>query len=334
MFIYVDESGTFVRSTIPNSWNVIAALAMPEATRRLVSELLRRLKVASSRSSAQEIKLKHVSEAQIRTFIDDLGRLNTTLYASCVDSGLQDPEAVPLHRSNQVEKIRENIPRMLYPEGRALIEDLASRVERLSDQLYTQMVAQIDLLDQVYRSATLYYAQRIPATLGNYRWRVDEKNSSRPAFEETMRHMAPPLLQAKSLREPTLFVREFDYSHFERSFRFAPGEMPTYLGLPEGSPESASNLGKILKDFEFVRSHDSDGVQVADLLASALRRVLRNKFEDNLHMALALGRLTVQRMKPNPSVHLISLSEEQRAHNDAAHVVRAIQRTAKPMFRR
>ena len=294
-----------------------------------------RLKVATKRAHTEEIKLNALSEAQLAAFLADLGRLDSILFASCIDLGTQDAAAIVEHKRNQVEKILENLPRMIYAEGRELIEELAGRVQRLSPQLYTQMVTQIDLLDQVYRASTLYYAQRVPATLGSFRWRIDEKNASRPVFEETMRHLAPPLLQTKSLREPTVFVNEFDYSHFDRSFGWAPGEMPTYLQEETGvEMKSGSNLGKILKDSRFVKSHDVPGVQIADLLTSSIRRVLRNDFKDNLGMAQKLGRLLVQRAKPDPPIHLISLCEEgQYAQGRVVDVVRLMAKAARPMFK-
>ena len=223
---------------------------------------------------------------------------------------------------------------MIYEEGRAMIEDLASRVERLAPQLYTQMVVQTDLLDQVHRATTLYFSQRVPATLGSFRWRIDEKNSSRPVFEETLRHIAAPILQSMSVTEPAVFVREFDYSHYERAFRYAPGEMPTYLQEATGiQMESGSNLGKILKDFDFVRSHDVPGVQIADLIASSFRRLLRGDFADASGMARRLGRLTVERPKSEPSIHLISLSGEHFAEGHAGDTVKAIDGAARTMLR-
>ena len=333
MFIYIDESGSFVQSLSTNSWNVVAAYVVPEATRRRAEALLRELKLSAKRLHGDEVKLKDLTEAQLESFLTSLGKLDSTLFVSCIDLGSQDPIAISAHKSSQAEKIRANKPRMIYAEGRELIEDLASRVERLSPQLYTQMVVQTDLLDQVYRASTLYYAQRIPATLSSFRWRIDEKNSSRPSFEETMRYMAPPLLQTKSLNEPAIFVREFDYSHFERAFRFAPGEMPTYLQEETGIEiGSGSNLAKILRDFQFVRSHDLPGVQIADLLASSFRRALRNEFEDNLGIARKLGGLTVQRAKPQPPIHLISLSEDQYAHGHVVEVVNATKVAARSML--
>jgi hypothetical protein len=334
LFIYIDESGSFVHTSLANSWNVIAAYVAPEGARRHAESALRHLKRAAGRAHDDEVKLRDISEDQLGAFLSELAQLDSIVCISCIDLGSQDPGIVSAHQAIQVEKIRANIPRMIYPEGRALIEDLAGRVARLSAQLYIQMVAQIELLDQVYRQTTLYYSQRIPATLSSFRWRIDEKNSSRPIFEETLRHLAPPLLQSKSLREPSIFVQEFDYSHYERAFRYAPGEIPTYLQEETGVQiGSGSNLGKVLKDFAFVRSHDLPGVQIADLLASAFRRVLRGGFNNNAKVARSLGQIMVQRAKPQPPVHLISLSDDQYASGHVADIARIFGQASRGMIK-
>lgn len=334
MFIYIDESGSFVPAPSANSWNVIAAYAVSEPARKHGESALRRLKVAAGFAHSDEVKLKDVTETQLMAFFDDLSRLEAIAFASCIDLGMQDRAAIAGHQSGQVERIRANGPRMIYEEGRAMIEDLARRVERLPPQLYTQMVVQTDLLDQVYRATTLYFSQRVPATLGSFRWRIDEKNSSRPVFEETLRHIAAPVLQSMSITEPAVFVQEFDYSHYERAFRYGPGEMPTYLQEATGiEMESGSNLGKVLKDFDFVRSHDVPGVQIADLIASSFRRVLRGEFADTSGMAQRLGRLTVERAHAEPSIHLISLSGEHYAEGHAVDTVKTIGRAARAMLR-
>jgi len=334
LFIYIDESGSFVPSPSANSWNVIAAYVVPEATRKHAESALLQLKRAAGKAHDDEVKLRDISEGPLGVFLSKVAELDSLVFVSCIDLGSQDSGVISAHQAIQVEKIRANIPRMIYPEGRALIEDLASRVGGLSAQLYTQMVAQIDLLDQVYRQTTLYYSQRIPATLSSFRWRIDEKNSSRPIFEETLRHLAPPLLQSKSLREPSLFVHEFDYSHYERAFRFAPGEMPAYLQEETGVEiDSGSNLGKVLKDFAFVRSHDVPGVQIADLLASTFRRVLRADFEHNAKVARNLGKIMVQRAKPQAPVHLISLSDDQYASGHVADMARILGQASRGMIK-
>ncbi|KFA30289.1 hypothetical protein KWG_0113425, partial [Xanthomonas vasicola pv. vasculorum NCPPB 1381] len=221
MFIYVDESGSFVPATRSDSWCVVAGYVVPEVVRKHVERSLSLLKRRVGCAYQNELKLRHLSESQLGRFLGELGDLESTLFISAIDLGHQDPQVVFAHQRKQVDSIRANRPNMLYEEGRASIDDLSGRLERLSPQLYTQMVAQVDLLDQVFRMATLYYAQRLPATLGSFKWRMDEKNSARPLFEQTLTHMAPALIQAKSLREPGISVEGFDHSHFDKCFRMA-----------------------------------------------------------------------------------------------------------------
>jgi hypothetical protein len=333
MFIYVDESGTFVRSDDVGSWNIVGAFVVPEPDRKRVELILRDLKVALGRRCSDEIKLRDISEQRLKAFLAKLIPLQSTLFVTGIDLGKENSGDIARHQAIQVEKIRENRPKMLYEGGRELVEDLASRLEHLSPQLYTQLVVQTDLLDQVLRSTTLYYSQRIPATLAAFRWRIDEKNSARPLFEEAIRYLAPGLLQAKSVREPGIFVEGFDYSHFDRSFKYAANEFPQYLQDETGiAIKSGTNLGKIFSDLRFVRSHDVVGVQVADLLSSAFRRVLRAGFSDNSGIARLLGALTVQRAKPDPSIHLITMSGEGTESGHAYDVARATTNAARPML--
>ncbi len=332
MFIYIDESGSFVPAAKSDSWCVVAGYVVPEVARRRVEQSLGLLKRHLGCGFQDEVKLKDLSEANLKRFLGELGELEGALFISAIDLGHQDPEVVLAHQKKQVESVRANRPRMLYEEGRASIDDLSGRLERLSPQLYTQMVAQIDLLDQVFRMATLYYAQRIPATLSSFKWRMDEKNSARPLFEQTLTHMAPGLIQAKSLRDPGIFVEGFDYSHFEKHFRSAPEDIPAYLQEAAGHAiKSAVNLGAVMRDSKFVRSHDVAGVQVADLLASAWRRVLRGEFEDNEGVARFLGQLTIEGQTPNPSIHLMTLGDERSAEGAVYRAALSAQRSARPM---
>lgn len=334
MFIYVDESGSFVPATRSDSWCVVAGYVVPEVAKKRVEQSLGLLKRRLGRGFLDEVKLKDLSEAELRRFLSEIGQLEATLFISAVDLGHQDPQVVLAHQRRQVDSVRANRPNMVYEEGRAAIDDLSGRLERLSPQLYTQMVAQIDLLDQVFRMATLYYSQRIPATLGSFRWRMDEKNSARPLFEQTLTHMAPAIIQSKSLRDPGIFGKGFDYSHFEKRFRNAPEDIPAYLQEAAGHTiTSTVNLGEVMRDSKFVRSHDVPGVQVADLLASAWRRVLRGEFEDNDGVAHLLGRLTVKRQRPNPSIHLMLMGEERLAEGAVYRAASIAKQSARAMLK-
>lgn len=335
MFIYVDESGTFVPAAKSNSWCVVGGYVVPEVARKRVEQTLGLLKRRLGRGIQDEVKLKDLSEARLKRFLGDISQIEGTLFISAVDLGNQDPKVLLAHQKQQVASVRANRPNMLYEEGRASIDDLSDRLERLSPQLYTQMVAQIDLLDQVFRMATLYYVQRLPPTLSSFKWRIDEKNSVRPLFEQTLTQMTPGIIQAKSLRDPGIFVEGFDYSHFDKHFRSAPQDIPTYLQeAVDHTLKSAVNLGAVMRDTKFVRSHDVPGVQVADLLASAWRRVLRGDFEDNEGVASLLGLLTVEGQTPNPSIHLMTFGEEQLAEGAAYRAAVSAKRSSRPMVYR
>ncbi len=93
------------------------------------------------------------------------------------------------------------------------------------------------------------------------------------------------------------------YSALDR-FLYPPDRKPTYLsdvyGLDAGCGP-AWNLGEMLReDFRFVDSRKIPGVQVADLLAAGLRRVLRQGFTDNKRASQLLGSIMVQATRGEP----------------------------------
>ena len=202
MFIYIDESGSFTPTSSMDSWNIVGALVVPEASRRQLEAVLRQLKLSLGCKHTEEVKLKHLHEQDFRRFVKIIGELDCLLFVTAVDLGAQAEAQVRRHQQDQVDRIQANRPLMNYPEGREIIDDLSGRMARLSVPLYIQFVAQVDLLEQVFRSTTLYYAQRVPATLAIFRWRIDEKNAVRPSFEETMKYMAPPACPDETMAPP------------------------------------------------------------------------------------------------------------------------------------
>ena len=128
-------------------------------------------------------------------------------------------------------------------------------------------------------------------------------------------------MQSRSIREPMIHLVEGDYSAFDR-FRFPPGEEPTYLEdhygveMEEGRDRSL-NIGQVLReDLEFVDSCADVGVQVADLLASGLRRCLRGQFKDNETVAALLGGLMVRPPENKVPVRLVGLGDANRVIQD------------------
>lgn len=325
MNIYIDESGTFVSAKDRGSWNVVAAFVVPESSRAKIESALAKLKQKIGHSSSSEIKLNQIDEATLAAFLHELSSSRALLFCTATDAGINTNEAVSIHKAGQVKSIRDNIPRMRYPGGRQGVELLANEIEGIPNQLYVQLVCQVNLLYEVLARSINYYAQRIPGTLGAFRWRIDQKSSSRTAFENAFEKIAPALLQTKSIREPMPFVRGFNYSKMKR-YEFENGEIPGYLAEDHDIHiEDAFNIQKVVReDIDFIDSKKSTGVQVADILASATRRSLRGSFRANLDLSSLLGKLMVQRSNFRPPIELISFEEGGLADRQAEESVRAM----------
>jgi len=324
MKIAIDESGTFVYSNAENSWNCVVAYVYPEVhNRRIkneVSQLLRR----RGKAGRKEVKLRDLSEAQYVDFLVRLRKWDGVLYAVSTDAMVNTPDVVSRHQDDQTRMMLEHVDKMLYESGRDSLRALACRVSELPHQLYVQMICQVQLVIQILHSAVIYIVQRYPATLGRFRWRIDQKNSTPTSYEEAYSQVLPAFLQSASLRDPIPMLTGADYRSFDR-FYFPKGDEPTYLREAYGididdADDRKLNIGQLVReDVRFVDSKSDPGVQVADLLASGLRRCLRGQFQDNEQVASLIGSLMVQRMYNNVPVQLISLGTEDRDVNDGTY---------------
>ena len=335
MNIYIDESGSFVSAPTKGSWNVVVAVATPESSRLAIASAMKTLKLGSSVPLRSEVKLNALDETRYLRFVNDLSKTHALLFATATDAGLNAPDLLARHQSVQVAKIRENIPRMRYESGRQSVILLADQLENISLQLYAQLVCQIDLLHDVSSRSINYFAQRIPGTLAEFRWRIDQKNTSKTIYENAFEKIAPALLQTRSFREPGFRVEGFNYRHLAQ-YEFPNGDVPDYLEAEYGlRAEHALNIGKLIRgNLRFEDSRSSLGIQVADLLASGLRRCLRGGFKANDAIAQALGRLTLQNERGKFPVHLVGFSEHKEgiADHTASCVVKAISKHSRVML--
>lgn len=332
--IYIDESGSFVSAPAEGSWNVVAALAAPESARRVIENAIKTLKLASSTPKSGEVKLNALTESQYLNFLHDLAKTHALLFATATDAGLNSPDRVARHQQIQVAKVRENIPRMRFEGGRQGVTLLANQLEGISPQLYAQLVCQVDLLHDVVRRSINYFAQRIPGTLSEFRWRIDQKNTSKTNYEDAFEKIAPALLQTRSFREPGARVEGFNYRHFTQ-YEFPEGKAPDYLEVEYGvRVEHALNVQKLIRgNLKFEDSRQSVGIQAADLLASGVRRCLRGGFASNNAVAEALGRLTLQNEREKFPVHLVGFSDvEGDVDETASRAVKAMRKRSRAML--
>lgn len=94
-------------------------------------------------------------------------------------------------------------------------------------------------------------------------------------------------------------------------------------------------IGKLINDdFRYVDSKNSPGVQVADLIASGLRRVLRSHFDCPEKVAIALGTNMLQAPKGETTVRLSFLDQTGHPDEKTANLVGLIAKYSRPMLAR
>jgi hypothetical protein len=134
-----------------------------------------------------------------------------------------------------------------------------------------------------------------------------------------------------------IFLEGADYRHF-RPFEYEPGTAPTYLEETYGldvdtSSGNSLNVGKMINDdFRYVDSQKFSGVQVADMIASGIRRVLRSNFDAPERVALALGMNMLQAPEGDTTVRLLSLDQTGYLDEKAATFVRLMGRYSRPIL--
>jgi len=335
VLVAIDESGSFVHSPKNGSWCIVAAYAFSERQKTANLQALHRLKRGYGKAKKQEVKLKEIEESRYFHFLQELRTAGGTLFAVATDGAHAEPSAIAAHRTEQAMKIRANVPRMIYCEGKQAVAALADEIDSLSPQLYLQLVCQVVLITDVIKRAVLYFVQRDPVTLRRFVWRIDQKNVPKSLFERSFQKVTPGLMQSESFRSPMIFLEGADYSHF-RGYETPADQYPAYLLELGHEPQSAVNIGKILReDMNFPDSKDDETVQIADLVSAGVRRLLRGEFADGRTAGRLLGQLAIAREEPKPPISLVHLgaSEDRIPDKTAVEAVLRMKHHARPMLR-
>ncbi|MBZ4336664.1 DUF3800 domain-containing protein [Corallococcus sp. AS-1-12] len=301
MLIFIDESGTFKAPAKPNSVSCVTALIVPESFARTLFRKFRKA-IAPWRTNSREIKGSKLDEEKISNILKILRRFDVLVVSVCMDMGLHSEEMIQSHKHEQATKFL-NAARAGPPsDARTELENLAARIRALPNQLYAQSVAMSELAGDVITASTLYYSQRIPATLGSFRWRIDAKNSFVTEYEKLWLEIVLPYLQTRFLRKPMLQLVEADYSAFAK-YELTLPEPPDHLKphideKRRSEPFYYTDTRKILtEDTLFRNSERYSGLQLVDIVASTIRRACNGTLQkagwDDV------GKLMVQKQKAN-----------------------------------
>ncbi|WP_349656437.1 DUF3800 domain-containing protein [Xanthomonas sp. 10-10] len=324
MLIFVDESGTFTPTENVDAFSVVAAYVIPEDQLTSANNSLLNLKKACGVSSKEELKLRNVTNDHLPSFLAELSNLDGILFAVAVDTSGYSKEAAITERERLVHQLLEQAKSVRHSFGQEEIRKDAKYLSELSPQLFNQLLCHAYLLHAVISYGTAYLVQKSPDTLSRFAWRIDRKNEVTSPYDKAATCLTHNLVMSIALIEPILRVYGADYRSFAK-FEF---------GDPDNFGVRNINFRKIfLEDLEFVDSKKCAGVQIVDLLASSLRRLLKHKVAQSTPIVDLLGSLMILQGDQGVPVTLLGENKSQ-VSPPILEIVNKLRRSGKRLSRR
>jgi hypothetical protein len=272
MNIYIDESGSFVKPQENKcAISAVGALILPENKTNIIFSKFKSLKNKWGFKDT-EVKGSKLNESQINSVIKILQKYNVMFEVVAIDMNIQDDENVIIHKLNRANKMVSCITKEFNEALIANLHKTKEEIESLPNQLYIQASLTIELLRQVFQKTMLNYSLKKPKELKFFNWIVDAKNQNITTFEKIWKTLVLPLAQSQSFDNPLLMIKEGDYSYFFKNRK--SGNIPNYLTLhlKDRNPNDFFELNSVYSNINFINSKDSIGVQLADILTTAIRR--------------------------------------------------------------
>jgi hypothetical protein len=154
-------------------------------------------------------------------------------------------------------------------------------------------------------------------------------------FEVLWKKIVFPLLQAISLDDPWMRVvgGVFDYSAFARFNMPIPDYMRPHVRNPGLNDGTGLDLGKLFgESLAFPDSKGEPGLQLADIVASALTKAMNGKLPPEVFRPF--GRVMVEKPHRESTVRMVALGDGPKVKVGDYHtyVLQAIRNRAKKMF--
>lgn len=189
-----------------------------------------------------------------------------------------------------------------------------------------------------------YFAQRLPPELGELAWIIDRKNRTITEMEEMWTKLILPVSESYFGKSGFKTLKGADYSHFHARYGFSVGDadeetvrhlqwvQATHGGSPIAGDERAVHARRLYSGSrEFLDSRSSLGLQMADMLASILRRALNQRLQ--FPGWKQFGRLLVRRREPGSCfIQLGGADPAPRLKGHAARVCRVLDAQARSML--
>jgi hypothetical protein len=289
MQIYIDEAGNFVAPADGRSlYSLVLALIIPSSIENGLFQQFLRLRDGWPNNTV-EIKGSTLGEAQAAELIDLVSRYDVFAKFFAVDMATHDDGVVSPFKARQADAVTAHLTPDHHPTIVAQLRGLADAIRRMPNQLFVQAFLVIELVLKVIEESTLYYVQRFPADLGSIEWIIDQKNRTITEMEETWSTLILPMSEGHFAQHPLPTLKEADYSHFDARYGIGPKdeEMKRHIewtreayGIHDTDRPPGLNAGLLLgEQRKFADSAGSLGLQLADMLATILRRALNNRLQ-------------------------------------------------------
>lgn len=292
MRIYIDEAGPFiVLATGADSYSLVLSVSIPSANEdELFYEFLRLRDEWPVKGI--EIKGSRLNESQTAQVIEVCKRHDVLVNFVALNMATHDHVTVEDVKKRQADALLAHLTAQHLPSMVRSLEEMADKIRKMPNQLFIQGFATIDLLLKTIQDATLYYAQRIPEEVGDIAWIIDRKNHTLTQMEEMWSTLILPASESRYAREPFIAVEGVDYSHFNKTYGFTMDTVEpqmakhldfvreTYGIEPLDHDGIGIDAGKLFRgQRDFKDSLHSLGLQLADILATTLRRALNRHLQ-------------------------------------------------------
>jgi hypothetical protein len=192
----------------------------------------------------------------------------------------------------QAAALTANLTPGHHPDVARRLHEDAAKVREMPNQLFLQAFLTIRLVLELIEEGTLYYVQRLPEELAEIAWFIDPKDRTITQMEEIWTTYILPMGESHFFKKPLVSLRGADYSHFDAHYGFTAdtvdAEMAAHLDWleqvygahPLAGGQTALDAKLLLSEKrEFPDSRNSLGIQLADMLATVLRRALNNRLQ-------------------------------------------------------
>lgn len=341
MRIYIDEAGLFIPpSTDPHSYSLVFALAIPSTfEKELFFEFLR-LRDGWPIKGV-EIKGSELDESQAAALIELVSDYDVVVNFFAMDMATHDDAVADDLKMRQADELTAHLTPAHDPNLVAQLYHDAGDFRAMPNQLFLQSFLTIQLIFEVIQETTLYYVQRLPEQLGEFAWFIDPKDHTITQMEEMWTKYVLPMGESRFARRPMAALKDADYSHFDASYAIATTDEETSRHLewmdqvygPRLAGRTIVRKASLLLagNRTFPDSRDSLGIQLADMLATVLRRALNNRL--GYAGWKNYGKLLV--VKAREESHFLQLGLPKNApdfvQGHAKKVALALQALAKPM---